>query len=524
MTQNPEILETRFGFRTAAYASRRVFPLGSSPITTGLDGKALSDWTGFATLREAYPDPKSLPRPTSDTTPTYGWPWGMQGVVSSVMVEKPHRSGWTPLLEGEFDLAYSPLLELGVGRGKITVCTLDLEDQHSVEPVARLLLDRVVSTASRLPRVVKSADYFLLGSDSGLMEEIGASPKLITSLPEKPCLVIVGQDAGVSEQQVRLFLERGGRALFLPRTKAFGPFSLSYQESFSGSLSSPGWPEASGLSASDLRRRSASPAWLLSGQDTAAGGQLGRWKVGKGVAIFFQMDPNLLNADKRTYFRFTRWRQTRALAQVLSNLGAQFLQDRRFFTAVEDSGGSIPLLQGWEVAVTEALSIPTDQSDPGPSSQAQQALNGQMGALNWQPFRAPGYVGVLDGKVGEAVFRKTIRVPEAWAGREAVLNLGSLDDYDITSFNGEVVGKTDRSTPSWWSHRRVYRIPARLLRVGDNVLCVRIFNVQGAGGFGGPPDQIALSKVGYRAPLNLYHHDYRSDFELGDNPFRYYRW
>jgi hypothetical protein len=39
-----------------------------------------------------------------------------------------------------------------------------------------------------------------------------------------------------------------------------------------------------------------------------------------------------LPADEKTYFRFTRWRQTRALSQVLANLGASFTADERYFS------------------------------------------------------------------------------------------------------------------------------------------------------------------------------------------------
>jgi hypothetical protein len=39
------------------------------------------------------------------------------------------------------------------------------------------------------------------------------------------------------------------------------------------------------------------------------------------------LDPNQFEAETATYFRFTRWRQTRALVQLLANLGAMFTAD-----------------------------------------------------------------------------------------------------------------------------------------------------------------------------------------------------
>lgn len=44
--------------------------------------------------------------------------------------------------------------------------------------------------------------------------------------------------------------------------------------------------------------------------------------VGKGQLVAAQFDPERFAADRLTYFRFTRWRQTRALTQILADVGA----------------------------------------------------------------------------------------------------------------------------------------------------------------------------------------------------------
>jgi beta-galactosidase len=71
---------------------------------------------------------------------------------------------------------------------------------------------------------------------------------------------------------------------------------------------------------------------------------IARKKVGKGVAIFCQVDPDGLPADEKTYFRYTRWRATRAVAQLLANLGASFIADRNVFHPVTFAGKL-----GWSV-------------------------------------------------------------------------------------------------------------------------------------------------------------------------------
>ncbi len=70
---------------------------------------------------------------------------------------------------------------------------------------------------------------------------------------------------------------------------------------------------------------------LSDGAEIGADGLLGRKTVGKGTAVFCQVDPDGLNADEKTYLRYTRWRATRTVAQLLANLGASFEVDSRFF-------------------------------------------------------------------------------------------------------------------------------------------------------------------------------------------------
>jgi len=70
-------------------------------------------------------------------------------------------------------------------------------------------------------------------------------------------------------------------------------------------------------------------------------------------------------------------------------------------------------------------------------------------------------------------------------------------------------------------------IPAAQVKAGRNVIAVRIFDNYGGGGFNGTTDQLSLrptAKAGVTKPTSLYSPDYREDFELGDDPYRYYRW
>ncbi len=93
---------------------------------------------------------------------------------------------------------------------------------------------------------------------------------------------------------------------------------------------------------------------------------------------------------------------------------------------------------------------------------------------------------------GVVWFRLTVEVPAAWAGRELCLSLGAIDDFDHTFFNGELVGSHPPGTPEAFQIPRRYRVPAPVVRAGENTISVRVFDHFGQGGFGGPSRAMCL--------------------------------
>ena len=332
LAQKRSWLRKAMGFRIAEHLSRRAFPIAGMGLT-GVDATDLADWRSASTLEEAYPDFRTLPRPVKDHSPSFGWRWGSQGAVSSAAIEKPHLSGWTPILETEFDLAYSPLMRLAIGKGQVTLCTLDLEDGFAADPFARRVAARVLSLAvQRTNRTPLPTVY--LGGKAGweLLQFFGVEARAVTQLGAERSLAIVGPDTTLDEKRLKAHLAKGGRVLFLPRQQPAGPVDLAPPKTLEGFLEPPRWPEVAGLSLSDLRLRApAALRPLAGGCEIGAGGLLGRRVVGKGVAIYLQIDPSALEADRLPYLRYSRWRQTRAVSQVLTNLGATFKADRALF-------------------------------------------------------------------------------------------------------------------------------------------------------------------------------------------------
>jgi sialate O-acetylesterase len=87
---------------------------------------------------------------------------------------------------------------------------------------------------------------------------------------------------------------------------------------------------------------------------------------------------------------------------------------------------------------------------------------------------------LIDGAVW---FRKVVELPESWSGKDLVLNLPPIDDYDTTYFNGKKIGATGRETPNSYMVPRKYVVPGSLVHGGTNVIALRVFDSAGEGGF-----------------------------------------
>lgn len=347
-SQKQEWIEQQLGMRTAAHPSRRVFPVREThPVARGLDAYDLRDWRGSSMVVPAKSE-------ASETVPPFGWHWGNRGAVCSVSIEKPHYGSWTPLLENEWDMAYTPLMELNYGKGRVIWCNLDLEDHAVTDAAAERVFDRILSYALHAPLTPKAerVRYVGNGADAAYLESLGVTfqsagtrvdAALLTG-PSAPELLLVGEGATVVKEDLARYLDRGGLAMFLG--DAGDSIGAVTQPALShGSLERPDWQVCNGLSLSDLHWRgrisvSAIKSLPTFGPGTAgaligADGLLGLVKVGKGSALFCRIDPRRFDADARTYLRTSRWRATRAVCQLLSNMGATFQQDARFFHAGE---------------------------------------------------------------------------------------------------------------------------------------------------------------------------------------------
>ncbi|HEV7298473.1 MAG TPA: hypothetical protein VGN72_03845 [Tepidisphaeraceae bacterium] len=539
MSQHPDFFTDVMGLRVHPLIERRAFPVTTDhPITRGLDADDLRDWVGESRVVDPYPNylDKTIRVTNYVGFPWHGWRWGGYGGVTSVAIEKPHQSGWTPLIECGFDLMYSPLLTMQHGRGRVTICTLDLEDHAASDPAAALLAQRIVShSLSHVPAEETAASYIGGETLHDRLTELGVVFERVSGTPQQPGLLLVDPASTIAPDALRQYAERGGRVLVL--ASADGKSSLATyanDKKFAGSLEVPQWPETVGLSGSDLRTRVDVPAWKIADRaEVAANGLLARETVGTGVMVSSQVNPWALDTQKEPYLRYTRWRHTRALSQLIANMGGQFRTNAQFFAEPSDVPDALELAGSWQAKRTlvleAAASFEAAHADPGLSPEAQSIVSSTSAATEagWQELALPGFWDNWgDGwnkTDGEAVFRRTFDVPAAWAGIDLELDLGPIDDFDDTYVNGTLVGRTDIATPRFYEHARLYNVPSELTRPGMNTITIRTFDRYGGVGFGAKPQQFKLSPK--REPTRgWYHPDFRTDFAYGDDPYRYCRW
>ena len=74
--------------------------------------------------------------------------------------------------------------------------------------------------------------------------------------------------------------------------------------------------------------------------------------------------------------------------------------------------------------------------------------------------------------------RREVDIPAPLAGKDLKLELGAIDDEDITYWNGQRIGMT-----AGWIVNRSYTVAGKLVKAGRNVLTIRVNDTGGDGGF-----------------------------------------
>ena len=318
------------GFRVQEYGLRNAFQRFRDPSLRNLDTAMLRDWNGESTLATPYLE--GIPETETSYSRsawagfsnTRVWRCRNRGAMASVIPEKPSIGDWRALVDGGFDLQYSPLLDWRIERGRITFCQLDVTGRTENDPVADDLVNLLVARLAdsrpwpKWPRAIgKMAWIKGRDMDVGIKQDPDDRESgvfIVSSGAKKPACfdeLIAG----------------GGKALCLGlaawEIAEWSPVPLATAAT-NGCYASrieklP--PELNGLSNADWSWHGAMDLVAFT-EPAEDGNQAIRVvRYGKGSIIFWQTPPWQIDAEAKPYLRTSRRRADAMFARLLGNMG-----------------------------------------------------------------------------------------------------------------------------------------------------------------------------------------------------------
>jgi hypothetical protein len=339
--QTPEALEKRLGFRVAEYGLRRAFVrIPDHPALAGLHNEDLRDWRGEATIlppRLTYTlDGRFNGAPTVSwcgLPVTRLWRCGCRGSVASVLIEKPARGDFLPIVDGGFNLQYSPLLEYREGRGMVLFCQMDVTGRTEPDPASQTLVANLLTYVDHW-RSPQRREAIYAGDAAGrtYLQTAGLSLGSYDGGDLRPDQVLIlgspVQAGGPDKGAISRFLNAGGGLLAIGLGQEEMDKLLSFKvttttaETFGEDFASRGTSSLlAGIGPGDVHLRDPRPLPLISaGLDPVAGGLLAT--APEARAVVFQWSPWRPDVQADAGLRRTLRRTGFAIARLLANLGA----------------------------------------------------------------------------------------------------------------------------------------------------------------------------------------------------------
>ena len=351
MEQPAKPLAGLLGFRIAERGSRLFFPRVHQIFflaLSNLDTEDLRDWAGSSTLLPEHLDDLDaleLHDPHwqwCGQTSTRVWRCGNRNSVASVLIEKPAVGDWLALIDGEFDLQYSPLLQ-HVGNGsRIIFCQLDVSGRTTPDPVADNLTRRLMNImltdwkgwedssqirafGFNIPKATNTST--ILGENAKqLCASLGVQQNAYTKL-------IVASTGAEMPNDLHQQIADGANVLCLgmnaeeiakwcpvPMTATFTNAFFTRIENIQYQL------QLNGLSNADWAWHGQMGFYALSTRTSESNQALRVVSHGDkgGCIVFWQVPPWQIDEVKKPYLRTTKRRANAMASRLLANLGAAF--------------------------------------------------------------------------------------------------------------------------------------------------------------------------------------------------------
>jgi len=329
------------------------------PLLLGLENQDLTDWRGESYLLPAYqswhPESNFLGESASKhgQLNSFGqrrfWHWSNKGMVATFAYEKPQLGNFRVLLDCGFDLLYTPLVEVQEGKGRILFNQLDLVDHYGIEPVATILLQRMIENYLQpVSKNWRKLGFIGDARDKNFLEQLGVCYQE-NSLADVVYLNPGFAGESLSAEKIASFLNDGGILIVTLKSEADClklPVKIRLEKRKVNMVEVPGDPEFAGLGPGDFFYRSAVETLQVVSvrEEPVKNGLAGVILCGKGKIIYLQITPEIFERmwQKSKVFRI--------YSTVLANLG---IENKFSVDTGAISGYGIPeeWLPGYSVAI-----------------------------------------------------------------------------------------------------------------------------------------------------------------------------
>ena len=173
---------------------------------------------------------------------TRAWRCGNEGNVASVLIEKPGRGDFLPIVDGGYALQYSPLMECREGSGMILFCQLDVTGRTASDPAAQRLARNMVDYVSgwKAAGVGRKAVYAGAAAGKAHLEKMGVTVgEYDGGALGADQVLIVGQGGGRElaghAKEIGEWVKGGGNLLAVgldeSEVQSFLPFKVTMKKS-----------------------------------------------------------------------------------------------------------------------------------------------------------------------------------------------------------------------------------------------------------------------------------------------------
>jgi hypothetical protein len=332
LEQSVEALTQGMGLRADELNLRTLWNRSNRhPVMEGITDAMLCNWQGDATAHEPFtPNLSAIEQEYQPGRPWYGngkahsrpWRAGNRGTVASVLIEKPMTGHFLPLIDGGFNLQYSPLLVEQRGKGRVIYCQLDVTARTQSDPVATKLVNNMLQWLDQ-PIQTNNPTVYMLGNDATqqMLKQWKIAFEQYQGQSLENVLLVVGHGA---DRKAVATLPKQMMAIGLNADEVAawsdGKLAATEQALLSLPLVATDEPILAGINSAELHWQSKPTFAAIAGDGHPA---LRVLRNNEKTWVFCQVTPELLSDPNRPELRCSFRRTSYMINRLLMNMGAK---------------------------------------------------------------------------------------------------------------------------------------------------------------------------------------------------------